>query len=76
MDMGSAKERAIEMIRRLPDGATMEEILEALSFVVHVDAGLRELDEGKGIPHHKVKERLRDGLLAHPVTKKGQRRQR
>jgi len=54
----------------------MEEILEALSFVVHVDAGLRELDEGKGIPHHKVKERLRDGLLAHPVTKKGQRRQR
>lgn len=57
-DMAGAKERAIQTIRRLPDKATMEDILKALCLRSHVDAGLRELDEGKGIPHEEAKKRL------------------
>ncbi|MBM4037781.1 MAG: hypothetical protein FJ290_04640 [Planctomycetes bacterium] len=56
--MASAKELAIATMRRLPDNATMEDIVEALAFRTHVDAGLRELDEGQGIAHEDVKRRL------------------
>lgn len=57
--MASAKKQAIETVQHLPDEATMEDIVEALAFRMHVDAGLRELDEGKGILHEEVKKRLK-----------------
>ncbi len=59
MDKASAKEQAIQTIRRLPGDATMEDIVGALAFRMHVDAGLRELDEGKGIPHEEARKRLK-----------------
>ena len=49
------KETAIRTIQDLPDDATWEEIRERIHFVAGVRQGLRELDEGKGIPHADVK---------------------
>lgn len=57
--MPSVKEDAIRVIRTLPDNATMDHIMAALYFKTQVDAGLKELDEGKGIPHEEVKRRTR-----------------
>jgi len=36
----------------------MDDILSERYFKLQVDGGLRELDEGKGIPHQEVKERM------------------
>lgn len=56
--MEAVKQQAIRLIRKLPEGATMDEILSELHFKLQVDSGLRELDAGKGISHKTVKTRL------------------
>lgn len=48
----------MDMIRGMPDSVTIEDIMAELHFRAKVDAGLRELDEGKGIPHEDVEKRL------------------
>jgi len=52
------KEQVIEMIRQLPDDSSVDDIMAELYFRLQVDAGLKELDEGKGIPHEEVKKRM------------------
>jgi len=56
--MSSQKDQVIQFITSLPDNVTVDDIIEELYFKLHVDAGLKELDEGKGIPHQKVKDRF------------------
>lgn len=56
--MEGIKQQAIQLIQALPDGATMEDIMAELYFKMQIDAGLKELDEGKGIPHEEVEQRL------------------
>ncbi|PIV55257.1 hypothetical protein COY52_06685 [Candidatus Desantisbacteria bacterium CG_4_10_14_0_8_um_filter_48_22] len=56
--MAKLKERVIKMIELLPDDVTVDQIMAELYFRLQVDAGLKELDEGKGIPHEKVEERM------------------
>ena len=56
------KEIAIKSIQELPEDASWEDIQERINFVAGVRRGLRELDEGKGIPHEKVREEFREWL--------------
>ena len=56
--MGPIKGQVMKLIEQLPDDVTVDDILDELYFKSQVDAGLRELDEGKGIPHQEVKERM------------------
>jgi predicted transcriptional regulator len=58
----TTKEIAIRSIQELPEDATWEDIQERVSFVAGVRKGLRELDEGKGIPHERVREEFREWL--------------
>ncbi len=58
----TTKEIAIQTIQGLPDDATWEEIQERIRFVAGVRGGLRELDEGKGIPHDQVREEFAEWL--------------
>ena len=58
----TTKEIAIQTIQGLPDDATWEEIQERIRFVAGVRGGLRELDEGKGIPHAQVTEAFAEWL--------------
>jgi predicted transcriptional regulator len=53
----SAKELALDVIKHLPDNATMHELTEEL-YVAAVREGLAELDAGKGIPHEDVKRQF------------------
>ena len=52
----TTKEMAIHTIENLPDDAEWDDIQERINFVAGVRRALRELDEGKGIPHDRVKE--------------------
>ena len=56
--MPTVRDQVIEMIRSLPEESSVDDIMAELYFRLKVDTGLRELDEGKGIPHEQVKERL------------------
>jgi predicted transcriptional regulator len=56
--MAGVKEQVIKMIQSLPEEATIDDIMAELYFRLQVDAGLRELDEGKGIPHEEVEKRM------------------
>ncbi|HWQ68480.1 MAG TPA: hypothetical protein VN494_00770 [Patescibacteria group bacterium] len=59
----TTKEVAIKSIQELPEEATWEDIQERISFVVGVRKGLRELDEGKGIPHERIREEFSEWLI-------------
>ena len=50
------KEIAIGTIKALPEDATWDTIQERINFMAGIRKGFRELDEGKGIPHDRVKE--------------------
>ena len=58
----TTKEIALKTIEQLPENVSWEDIQERINFVVGVRKGLRELDEGKGIPHDKVKEEFAEWL--------------
>lgn len=56
--MADIKSQVIELIKIMPDDVTVDDIMAELHFKSQVDAGLQELDAGKGVPHEKVEERF------------------
>ena len=52
----TAKDVVIEMIRRLPDDASVADIMADLYFRQKVDQGLKQLDAGEGIDHEEAKK--------------------
>ena len=58
----TTKEIAIRSIKELPENATWEDIQERINFIAGVRKGLRELDEGKGIDHERVREDFKEWL--------------
>lgn len=53
------KEQAKKAIDTLPDEADMDEIIHALYIQSKFDHGLKQIDDGNGIPHEKAKEMMR-----------------
>ena len=60
--MDTVKDSVIQMIHKMPDTASVEDIMAELYFRQKVDAGLQALDENKGIEHSAVKQRLKKWL--------------
>lgn len=56
--MAEVKQQVIKMIQDLPNDISIEDIMAELYFRLQVDAGLKELDEGKGIAHEEVEKRM------------------
>ncbi|HOX29399.1 MAG TPA: hypothetical protein PLQ76_09635 [bacterium] len=56
--MSGIKQQMISFIERLPEDATWDDVMAELYFRIKVDSGLKDLDDGKGIPHDEVKERM------------------
>ena len=59
MSEGSAKQRVLEAIQKLPPDATIEDAIERLVFLAKIDRGIAQLDSGKGLSHLEVKQQLR-----------------
>ena len=62
--MAGVKQQVIQMIQSLPEGVSIDDIMAELYFKLQVDAGLKELDEGKGIPHEEVEKQVSKWLTA------------
>jgi predicted transcriptional regulator len=56
--MATTRDRILDALRDLPPNATFDDAIERLVFLAKLDAGLAELDEGKGIPHSEVKRQF------------------
>ena len=54
----TTKQAVVDMIQRLPDDASVEDIMAELFFRQKVDEGLRQLNAGEGISHEEAKRRL------------------
>lgn len=60
--MAIIKEEVIKMIQNMPQDTSIEDVMAELYFRYQVDEGLKQLDEGKGIPHEEIKNRMEKWL--------------
>ena len=58
MSSETIRDRILESLQNLPSDANYDDAIERLVFLAKIDAGLAELDAGKGISHEQVKRRL------------------
>jgi predicted transcriptional regulator len=58
MAESTVRDQIIQALEDLPPDVTFDEAIERLVFLAKIDAGLAELDAGKGVPHEEVKRRL------------------
>lgn len=57
--MSTIEKEVIDLIKQMPEDVGIADIMAAFYFRQKVDQGFKELDEGKGIPHEKVKGHIR-----------------
>jgi hypothetical protein len=56
--MSTIKQQVVDLIQKLPDSVTLDQVMAELYFKMQVGEGLKQLDEGKGIAHEQVEQRL------------------
>ena len=56
----TVKEKAKSVIDKLPDEASIDDIMHALYIQAKFERGLAQIDEGKGVPHKEAKQRMRE----------------
>ena len=54
----TAKERALQALRALPDDASLDDAIEQLCFIAKVEEGLRQSEAGELTPHEDVKKQF------------------
>jgi len=54
----SDKQEALKIIQELPDDCSTDDILAELYFKKQVDAGLKDIAEGRTITHEELKARI------------------
>ena len=54
----TTKDLAKQLIDRLPDEATMDEIMHVLYLRAKFETGERQIREGQGISHDEAKQKL------------------
>ena len=50
------RDKAIETVKEFPQEFELEDLIERLVFLEKVEKGLQQVEQGKTIPHEKVKE--------------------
>jgi hypothetical protein len=56
--MDILKETAIETIKQLPDGCTMEDIMYKLDFIAQVFSGVKDAESGKLLTTEELLNRV------------------
>ncbi|HET9525883.1 MAG TPA: hypothetical protein VFO99_06940 [Pyrinomonadaceae bacterium] len=57
------KEIVQDLLRRIPDDASLQDIARELQFIAAVRQGLSELDEGHSIPIDQVDQELPSWII-------------
>ena len=56
--MSGIKQEVIRLVQSLSDSVTLDDIMAEIYFKMQVDAGLKKLEEGKGISHEEAEKRM------------------
>lgn len=56
--MGTVKEEARQVIERLPEHATWDDLMYELYVRQKIAAGIKAADEGRVIPHEEVRKKF------------------
>ncbi|MGH9366990.1 MAG: hypothetical protein ACRD3M_04870 [Thermoanaerobaculia bacterium] len=59
----SAKEEVLELVKKLPDNASLEDIQYHLYIRQKVEKGLREAEAGKTLSQEEIERRLEKWLV-------------
>ena len=54
----TAKQEALKVIQKLPEDASLDEILRELAFARMVERGLDDSEQGRSISHQEMAQRL------------------
>ena len=54
----SDRQIVLETIRKMPEAASLAEIMDELRLMASVRAGLEESERGEGVPHERVAQLL------------------
>jgi len=57
--LGSSKQAVLDMLSRLPDDVSVEEIMEALLLYMKVEQGRQQIRVGETLTHEQVRHELR-----------------
>lgn len=60
--MQSIKEKVIKIIKKLPDDANYDDIMESIYVQQMISEGIEQLDNGEYISHEEIKERFKKWL--------------
>jgi hypothetical protein len=55
----SNRELILDVVSKLPEDSSMEDIMEKIRFVAGVQEAIEEADRGEGIPIEEARKRLR-----------------
>jgi predicted transcriptional regulator len=58
----SIKEKVIKIIKKLPDDANYDDIMESIYVQQMISEGIEQLDNGEYISHEEIKERFKKWL--------------
>lgn len=58
----SAKKATLELVERLDEDVTYDDIIYELHALQKIERGLRDAKEGRTVPHDEVKDRLSQWL--------------
>ncbi len=56
--MSALKEKAQEIVARLPEDATWNDLAYEIQVRQKIEEGLKDLDEGRSTPHEEVRKRF------------------
>jgi len=56
--MPTTKKQALEMIKKLPEKATWDDIMYEIYVRKKIEAGIKAADEGRVVSHDEVKKRF------------------
>lgn len=56
--MATAKKQVLDMVKKLPERATWDDIMYEIFVRKKIDAGIRAANEGKLVPHDAVRKRF------------------
>ena len=59
MSQVTTKAKIVRAVEELPEDATIEDAIERLVFLHKIEAGLKQVEEGKTVPLDEVEARLR-----------------
>lgn len=60
--MATEKDNIIQMIKKLPDNVSMDDIIEAIYVRQKIKKGLKDSEEGRVYTHEEAKEILKKWL--------------